>query len=724
MKLTRLGKHTLDRLKKNRQLHKRLKDRKWVKRFKSLSSSSLFSSGRDNRLIHHSNNIRFNNVNNPLDIFKKKQENIKSVSDRDSLLNDILSNVSGMSSIFNLPLVIGMVGAGITGLIGVNNLLNTLLIQTQTDIERQTPVDETNDLFNIGQLIDKVKLVSGIFDEGLNVLNKLYNWFKDLYSNAISNVPVLGLIIPSLMVVPKMIYDKLHSAYNHLLESDLFGIKSTIMNIIDNIKSGASTVADGVKDAWNVVSNTVSGVVGSAITGTSSVINSVGNVISSGIDAGKRFLGISNEGSSNGGVSNSVISSTQYPNTSIWNDVTKSVNSSFTGFDAIMVKAYTDAGVPRNLWTLLKAQIAVESGFNMFAKSPVGARGLGQIMPNTAPELYKGNMQNYHDLSNPNITDKNRLYNIAYSSLYGQGVFMFKIIPKHLKSHYRNATNLPEFLRSGQHIGNIFSAYNMGAGGVSKSMKTADSNRQRVGSASKSVRENYEYWTKIYRTSVNTNINPNAKVIYKGSRVAGGTPFANDDLFGGGLIGAYGRLSELTKLNNIINKNETRVNNKRNTDNSILNTVVMNDTVNNTLSNVIDVGMDMVKDTISTVTNTFTNKVSEVIRNRTNTTNNIKTLASTQTENNIINTFNTNTTRYQQYHNTTNHHQAGKRNNRNNITDIINTITNTQDDLYYSPYINNDMSKLRQRVNQNHGATVDMYDYNNINIYDLAFLDL
>ena len=133
------------------------------------------------------------------------------------------------------------------------------------------------------------------------------------------------------------------------------------------------------------------------------MINNIGDSLSSAISTSIGKLGIrttptittqsentdsSSFNTSSSGVSHSLgtttsdgTQATNFNGVHVYSNVSGNGTANYTGYDQIMTKAYSDVGIDKKYWGLLKAQISQESNFDLFAQSKAGAVGLSQFMP-------------------------------------------------------------------------------------------------------------------------------------------------------------------------------------------------------------------------------------------------------------------------------------------------------------------------------------------------------
>lgn len=116
----------------------------------------------------------------------------------------------------------------------------------------------------------------------------------------------------------------------------------------------------------------------------------------------------------------------------------------YHGYDKLMIKAWSDVGIPSKYFALLKAQVKQESGYNMSAGSSAGAHGLTQFIQSTA------RMFGIADVwANPQKTESH-----AYRMFVAQGRFMKELLNK-----------------SGGHINAALVGYNAGPGRINNYLR-------------------------------------------------------------------------------------------------------------------------------------------------------------------------------------------------------------------------------------------------------------
>ncbi len=457
------------------------------------------------KVAKSSSKLSFNDIKDPLTVFKKKQ------NDDSFLLN--LAKTLGIATM-------GLAVLGLNGL----KIIEDLGIKTLESINRSIFGEEsviTNQLKDL-QPIRVTNVLDSLKQYALDITNNMIGKFNKLSENVISiyqqgkrNLPMLLNIATSLIGIPAIINMGIFGVLGNYLTTNINRISEWLYN-------GVSTVGKWVNNSFN------SGI---------AMINNIGESITSAINTSLGKIGINRTptittSSQSADTFNAELGSetngtqsTSFNGVHVYSNVSGNGTSNYTGYDQIMAKAYSDVGIDKKYWGLLKAQISQESNFDLFAQSRAGAVGLSQFMPSmthifTDKNAYK--FMQSKGKSGGNVNNSKDLYNAVYSSLYSQAKFMFSILPKEMKNS-NFGSNASPLYKSGTHIGGLFTAYNAGMPMTVKRLRNANNNAHYLTGSPSSPKESREYWSKIYKSAGNKSINANAPIKYKvGGRSYGG----------------------------------------------------------------------------------------------------------------------------------------------------------------------------------------------------------
>ena len=460
------------------------------------------------KVAKSSSKLSFNDIKDPLTVFKKKQ------NDDSFLLN--LAKTLGISTM----------GLAVLGLNGLKNI-EDLGIKTLESINRSIFGEEsviTNQLKDL-QPIRVTNVLDSLKQYALDITINMMGKFNKLSENVISiyqqgkrNLPMLLNIATSLIGIPAIINMGIFGVLGNYLTTNINRISEWLYN-------GVSTVGKWVNNSFN------SGI---------AMINNIGESITSAFNTSLGKIGInrnptittSSQSADTADTFNAELGSetngtqsTSFNGVHVYSNVSGNGTSNYTGYDQIMAKAYSDVGIDKKYWRLLKAQISQESNFDLFAQSRAGAVGLSQFMPSmthifTDKNAYK--FMQSKGKSGGNVNNSKDLYNAVYSSLYSQAKFMFSILPKEMKNS-NFGSNASPLYKSGTHIGGLFTAYNAGMPMTVKRLRNANNNAHYLTGSPSSPKESREYWSKIYKSAGNKSINANAPIKYKaGGRSYGG----------------------------------------------------------------------------------------------------------------------------------------------------------------------------------------------------------
>ena len=488
--------------------------------FKKLKSGLLTpktetSSSKIQKINKNSSKLSFNDIKDPLSVLNKKKND-------DGLL-------------MNVAKTLGMATMGIA-ILGLNSLksIEDNGIRTLTSINQTLFNDEnvyTNQLKEL-QPIRATNILDGMKQYALDITNNLMGNFNDLsekvisiYENGKRELPMLLNIATSLIGIPAIINMGIFGVFGDYLTTNINRISEWLYN-------GVSSVGKWVNNLFN-----------SAI----GMINNIGDSLSSAISTSISKLGIrttptittqsentdtssfntssSGDTHSLGTTTSDVTQATNFNGVHVYSNVSGNGTANYTGYDQIMAKAYSDVGIDKKYWGLLKAQISQESNFDLFAQSKAGAVGLSQFMPSMthifSDKIAYKFMQS-KGKTGGSVNNTKDLYNAVYSSLYSQAKFMFGILPKEMKNS-NFGTNAGGLYKSGTHIGGLFTAYNAGMPLTVKRLRIANNNAQYLTGSPSSPKESREYWSKIYKSAQNKSINANAPIKYKaGGKSYGG----------------------------------------------------------------------------------------------------------------------------------------------------------------------------------------------------------
>lgn len=213
----------------------------------------------------------------------------------------------------------------------------------------------------VKQVIDnKINSIVGVFN---GYLGKMSSWYDKIKRFAKDNLSAL------VNFFRKVFKKKTEDAPNEKSKSVSTIIKEKIDTIVETVAKSVSifSVAKDkiVESGKRAISGVISGI-RSIFGGTSNGSSSTNN---SSHDSNGAITANDNSQSGGGGVTARNASS-------------GAIN--YHGYDALMVKAYSEEGFSSNDMLILKAQVFQESRYNMTVKSGVGAYGLTQFMPKTA----------------------------------------------------------------------------------------------------------------------------------------------------------------------------------------------------------------------------------------------------------------------------------------------------------------------------------------------------
>ena len=437
-----------------------------------------------------------------------KQENVlKRLEQKDQ---------SNLNSLLSSTLLVGSVGMGLILAKG-KDVLNVIgqVDNAITDHETLNDQDEQESGF-----VDSEKLLKDLGEWGLKsfsaflgVYEGFQGFFSGIFSNAKEKAPLLIHFIPSFLQFPSVFQMGLMSSLGSNVMNKVNQLSNWISgNVIDSVNNVKSFVGD----VSNRLIDSVTSGFNKLATGAKGLLNRVfGNVNISNTHAEL----VSIEGGNNLNVGNTTgnVQSTSFPMVFVYSDVSANSADNFTGYDSVLVKAYSDLGIDKKYWQLLKSQISQESNFNLYAKSHAGATGLTQFMPQTAKSVFSDmGAFNFMSAGNLNVSDKSMLNRAVYASAYSQAKYMFNVLPneiRHLKSKFK--ANVPQIIKDGLHIGSLFTAYNQGVGNLIKGMNSNNADSLKTGSMPRQHKDGYAYWSKIYKTANRMGINPNAKVQYR-----------------------------------------------------------------------------------------------------------------------------------------------------------------------------------------------------------------
>lgn len=446
--------------------------------------------------LKSSNSVQFNQQENVLKRLESKDQ---------SNLNSLLSSALLVGSV-GMGLILAK-GKDVLNVIGrVDNAINDHEILNNQDEKESGFVDSEKLLKDLGEWGLKS------FSPFLGVYEGVQGFFSGIFSIAKEKAPMLIHFIPSFLQFPSVFQMGLMSSIGGNVMNKVNQLSNWISgNVIDSVQNVKSFVGD----VSNRLLDSVTSGFNKLATGAKGLLNRVFGNGSTNTPADM----VSIEGGSNLNVGNATgnVQSTSFPFVFVYADVNANSADNFTGYDSVLVKAYSDLGIDKKYWQLLKSQISQESNFNLYAKSHAGATGLTQFMPQTAKSVFSDmGAFNFMSAGNLNVSDKSMLNRAVYASAYSQAKYMFNIIPneiRRVKSKFN--ANVPQIIKDGLHIGSLFTAYNQGVGNLIKGMNSNNADSLKTGSMPRQHKDGYAYWSKIYKTAGRMGINPSAKVQYR-----------------------------------------------------------------------------------------------------------------------------------------------------------------------------------------------------------------
>lgn len=473
------------------------------------------------KVVKNSSKLSFNDIKDPLSVLNKKKND-------DNLLMSVAKSLGATTmaiAVLGLHKLNSIEGFGIKTL----DIINQSLFN-----DENVHTNQFKDL----QPIRVPNILDGLKHYALDITNNLMGKFNDLsekvmsiYENGKRELPMLLNIATSLIGIPAIINMGIFGVLGDYLTTN-------INRISEWLYSGVSSVGKWVNSSFNTAMGMINNIGESLTTAINTSISKLGirtiamhgNQIPQTQKTDGNITSSFNNSSSGdthslGSVTSDGTQATNFNGVHVYSNVSGNGSTNYTGYDKIMAKAYSDVGIDKKYWGLLKAQISQESNFDLFAQSRAGAVGLSQFMPSmthifTDKTAYK--FMQSKGKSGGSVNNTKDLYNAVYSSLYSQAKFMFGILPKEMKNSNFGA-NAGGLYKSGTHIGGLFTAYNAGMPMTVKRLRNANNNSQYLTGSPSSPKESREYWTKIYKSAQNKSINANAPIKYKaGGKSYGG----------------------------------------------------------------------------------------------------------------------------------------------------------------------------------------------------------
>ena len=492
------------------KIYKNIKKMLFNKLKSGISRTKTENKPQVKKVVKNSSKLSFNDIKGPLSVLNKKKND-------DNLLMSVAKSLGATT-----------MAIAVLGLHKLNSI-EEFGIKT-LDIINQSLFNDENvhtNQFKDLQPIRVTNIFDGLKHYALDITNNLMGKFNDLSENVISiyengkrELPMLLNIATSLIGIPAIINMGIFGVLGDYLTTN-------INRISEWLYSGVSSVGKLVNSSFNTAMGMINNIGESLTTAINTSISKLGirtssfNISSSG--EAHSLGSVTSDGPSADGTQ--ATQATNFNGVHVYSNVSGNGTANYTGYDQIMSKAYSDVGIDKKYWGLLKAQISQESNFDLFAQSRAGAVGLSQFMPSMThifsdKTAYK--FMQSKGKSGGSVNNTKDLYNAVYSSLYSQAKFMFGILPKEMKNSNFGA-NAGGLYKSGTHIGGLFTAYNAGMPMTVKRLRNANNNAQYLTGSPSSPKESREYWTKIYKSAQNKSINANAPIKYKaGGKSYGG----------------------------------------------------------------------------------------------------------------------------------------------------------------------------------------------------------
>ena len=213
----------------------------------------------------------------------------------------------------------------------------------------------------VKQVIDnKINSIVGVFN---GYLGKMSSWYDKIKRFAKDNLSAL------VNFFRKAFKKKTEDTPNEKSKSVSTIIKEKIDTIVETVAKSVSIFSAAKDKVVEAGKHAISGV----ISGIRSIFGGKSNGSSSTNNSSHDSSGAinANDNSQSGG-----------GGVTARNASSGAIN--YHGYDALMVKAYSEEGFSSNDMLILKAQVFQESRYNMTVKSGAGAYGLTQFMPKTA----------------------------------------------------------------------------------------------------------------------------------------------------------------------------------------------------------------------------------------------------------------------------------------------------------------------------------------------------
>jgi hypothetical protein len=213
----------------------------------------------------------------------------------------------------------------------------------------------------VKQVIDnKINSIVGIFN---GYLGKMSSWYDKIKRFAKDNLSALvNFFRKAFKKKTEDAPDEKSKSVSTIIKEKIDTIVETVAKSVSIFSAAKDKVVEAGKHAISGVISGIRSIFGGKSNGSSSTNNS-------SHDSNGAINANDNSQSGGGGVTARNASS-------------GAIN--YHGYDALMVKAYSEEGFSSNDMLILKAQVFQESRYNMTVKSGAGAYGLTQFMPKTA----------------------------------------------------------------------------------------------------------------------------------------------------------------------------------------------------------------------------------------------------------------------------------------------------------------------------------------------------